>query len=398
MGTASIVNPAVTKVETQEMRSRSTTSSPWSAWSLIASVSHDIRRSGLNYTSGTTPNYNQRIRKGELLPHTAYERLEWDFNYSGTHGHGSALQEYRYVNGWTVAYATEADRYSLSQAIAYLDTHANEYGQTNALQQCAAKANSAIFDLGTFVAEFASMRAMFTGIGKSIIKAIENTPPKLLAKNTSDLWLEARFGWRPLISDMKNLSEALSESLKKHEAVIQGFAAQGTSQSYDSQESAILTLGVGNTVERIRTFQCSTQTRASLQTKATINVIGVNPLITGWEVIPFSFVVDWFINVGQALGALSFIATNPDCRSSTGIYQVLDVTETVKQKTVPSGLITGPYINQTNTYRVIRKKRSPASINTMPHINYRLEGFKYLDLLALIIQKRGGKLDRNLRL
>jgi hypothetical protein len=46
----------------------------------------------------------------------------------------------------------------------------------------------------------------------------------------------------------------------------------------------------------------------------------VNPLSVAWEAVPFSFVVDWFSNVGQCLSAMTdFVGFNIE-RSYTTVF------------------------------------------------------------------------------
>lgn len=126
--------------------------------------------------------------------------------------------------------------------------------------------------------------------------------------------------------------------------------------------------------------------RGSVVADIEISKFQLNPLQTGWEIIPFSFVIDWFVNVGKTLSAWSFLATQTDYTAAAGY--IVEV-EREYQFEIESGLsnfISGHSYMQGSCYQS-QTRRTPCSIPKLPHLILKLNSFKILDLLALIIQR-----------
>jgi hypothetical protein len=127
------------------------------------------------------------------------------------------------------------------------------------------------------------------------------------AKFAGNNWLEYHFGWEPLVKDVYASMEILHNPVKKF-ASIHGSAK--TSADYSS--------GVqnGGSVSSINTYKWTAQFKQGAFINAiqdpqlhTLEQLGViNPAVLAWEVVPFSFVVDWFVNVGDVLRSYSDFA------------------------------------------------------------------------------------------
>lgn len=152
---------------------------------------------------------------------------------------------------------------------------------------------------------------------------------------TGDSWLEARYGWRPLIHDVDNIWEAFTS----HFAFNKVYRDQYIVSSTDIYESPQAFAQIG-----AHDFQYHTEQRSTTRAK-TVILYRINPsflneidhrfgltsvLSTAWELVPFSFVVDWFLTIGDWLTHLenSDMITVVDACTSTRIHrssaQVLD--------------------------------------------------------------------------
>lgn len=119
------------------------------------------------------------------------------------------------------------------------------------------------------------------------------------SKSIADLWLEFHFGWEPLVSDVHAAIDLLdkpvpTEHFTSHSRYVEGAYTVG--KTYSSREY----------------FKARYQGRARATVWGSFEVTNLdlyraqrmgltNPFVLGWELIPFSFVVDWFANVGEYL-------------------------------------------------------------------------------------------------
>lgn len=126
------------------------------------------------------------------------------------------------------------------------------------------------------------------------------------AGEASGLWLEYWFGWSPAINDLWNISEVFAAV----PSPVQEHASSGQSLSFVSRKSGSSSQDYGETTQQ-GLLIC--KTGGSLQV---INEdmfiqsqLGLtNPLAVAWEIVPFSFVVDWFTNYGDVIQGISDFA------------------------------------------------------------------------------------------
>lgn len=126
--------------------------------------------------------------------------------------------------------------------------------------------------------------------------------------NVPRKWLELQYGWKPLLSDVYGACDALSKRDKDDWRV----TAKG--RASDRQEFRYqVNLGYpggpydGANVVARRDRRVYARIDALPQNEAIISLasLGItNPLLIGWELVPFSFVVDWFLPIGSWLESL----------------------------------------------------------------------------------------------
>lgn len=113
----------------------------------------------------------------------------------------------------------------------------------------------------------------------------------------SDLWLEFHFGWVPLVKDIGAAIDVLQKPFNPVAAKGRG-KATATSGSKPSP----LSYGVSDTHKWTSRVQLIAEVHVSNPNLYLANQLGlVNPAIVVWELVPFSFVVDWFTNVSSFL-------------------------------------------------------------------------------------------------
>lgn len=135
-----------------------------------------------------------------------------------------------------------------------------------------------------------------------------------LAKN----WLELQYGWLPLLEDAKGAAELLAHRLNV--PLQQTYRCSVKREVRETQGPLNIAPGVNVTGSRVKKSRRSLIARIS--ERPTIpKLLGLlDPAQVAWELLPFSFVADWFIPIGSWLEARgyaqgltgTFITTNKD--------------------------------------------------------------------------------------
>lgn len=129
-----------------------------------------------------------------------------------------------------------------------------------------------------------------------------NQRPSALSKNdVAGRWLELQYGWKPLISDVYESAKAY-EALTNTSRSSRVTVSMSRKGRLETSASPANWTCKGTLDERWRIiYEMNEQMTASRS-------LGLmDPLSVAWELIPYSFVVDWFIPVGSYLDNLSNI-------------------------------------------------------------------------------------------
>lgn len=124
-------------------------------------------------------------------------------------------------------------------------------------------------------------------------------PPGVrISKTYGNNWLEYWFGWKPLIGDIHSAINQIQEPIRNH-------VARGT--GYNVWSSKYVPYGayqIGYSHDRFIGASAQAEVAIANPNLWLANTLGlINPVSVLWELVPFSFVVDWFANVGQVLGS-----------------------------------------------------------------------------------------------
>lgn len=139
-----------------------------------------------------------------------------------------------------------------------------------------------------------------------------------LRRALSDSYLEYRFGWRPLALDLADAYEGLRNRSRMTNIVdISASASSGPSNgnppvAYGAQVTSSYITFTRSTQGRY-TYKIKGAILLDLTPEGTIPVMQALQLdslndfaTTAWDLLPFSFVVDYFTNVGDIVNSLTF--------------------------------------------------------------------------------------------
>lgn len=129
-------------------------------------------------------------------------------------------------------------------------------------------------------------------------------------KKTGNSWLEYKYGWMPLLSDAHGMAVAAAKHAYPQgvDRLVRTSASVRRTQTLNPVYSNNPSWSRQNRATFTQTQRYKTWVlyRVSNPRLAEINQLGLlNPLLIAWELIPLSFVADWFLGVGDRVSALT---------------------------------------------------------------------------------------------
>jgi hypothetical protein len=113
-------------------------------------------------------------------------------------------------------------------------------------------------------------------------------------------WLEYQYGWKPLLSDIYNMSQSIQHAFSRPtlgEVRVVHVEDRDLSSHSTTRYEVTGTATVG--------VEIGLKYRVSDERIAGLSALGLtNPLAVAWELLPLSFVIDWFVSVGDFLSGL----------------------------------------------------------------------------------------------
>lgn len=137
------------------------------------------------------------------------------------------------------------------------------------------------------------------------------------AKATANTWLEYRYGWKPIILDMKTIVKSAQSKMSNNDKLRlvvragSGDSANGIIQQ-PATWNAAHTLGASATASVERTLQRDVGVVFDLINQTTSDQLAAlfgtrlrDLPATAWEIVPYSFVADWFVGIGDWIQAIT---------------------------------------------------------------------------------------------
>lgn len=353
-----------------------------------------------------TANFHVRRARGEIINSPLL--LQVIENHPATpgaynqfkHWYGTDTPPTRYGESWVGSWAWPTDLWPsyLSIDMSSLDDDIASLSD-KAVTQAFANASSAemavLMTAGEGSKTVASI-ASILGRAVKILRAVRKLDIKYLKRQISykeleDRYMELRYALRPLMIDAKQTLAALekSKSLGLSRQTARGFASQTAS----ANDTVPLTGIYETTGTVVRTCKLDVEVRAGVLCDVqTTNdsIFGLDQIAeTAWELVPFSFIADWFVNIGDTIAAWMPSA------GITHLASWVTVIQTVTQENSlgPLTLTPAPHFTsfgftwQNQRIKRVSKlvHRSPnPNLSLLPTVSVRLDPLKLLDLTVIL--------------
>jgi hypothetical protein len=389
------------------------TAGQWGSWNANA-VGGGTFQGYKKMWDSTNPGFFKAEREGDLKPVApmSMEQLDWSISMGG-----SNLVVKRDSTG--ILMEIDLQGYYRNNAIRPVPVPPSADTEV-LLQEALSRAQTDAWDALTFVAEFRSTLETVVGFRERTDRLYDRFASKVSsrmrgrkaadrAKVISDVWLELRYAWRPMLYDMQDIGEALKRLSEGVEDPLQrAYASQKldalpTVVTNTSQDIVVPGWGQvglsGFRVDAVLSTAASTSAHAAVGVQVTTrDVTLVDPLITAWELVPFSFVLDWFVTIGSILSAFSPFATG-QLRYST----ISTRTETVStsnytlRPNLGWTLVSGGSSTSVRLERKIAYNRAIEDPQPTLAFQVNLDVLKIFDLVALWSSRNQTHLRRILR-
>jgi len=118
------------------------------------------------------------------------------------------------------------------------------------------------------------------------------------SRRLADGWLELEFGWKPLVQTAYDALEAYQRRVKRGQYVSASSGSPFVSHDLETHAKRVFEGKLS-----ARATHCGYVANVGVVTLASMGFL--SPAQIAWNLLPYSFVVDWFSNTGEALAALS---------------------------------------------------------------------------------------------
>lgn len=272
---------------------------------------------------------------------SSYSRSQWEFENFETGDFYTGPGKNWLVKGSPIRYSNMYDQTNsstlsknpwFSAANATPNKSYSEYA--NGIRTCQTKAladlASSKANIGENLATLGQTANMFATVGKDTVnilralwgvkngnfRKIANLNVKSLKrlvksgeidKRVANYWLMYWYGFKPLVSDAIGIYELLQEQSKPALLVHGRGRSIGThSSSFKGSNPSTIEPPLSVTDHSNIKFQCQLTGRVTHDLIRQLNRVSLlNVPSLAWELVPFSFVVDWAIPVGTTLSALT---------------------------------------------------------------------------------------------
>lgn len=205
---------------------------------------------------------------------------------------------------WDCAISTAAEQKALNRAMDSVSDSSINLAQAFAER---AQTSDLILDSAKRLAK--AMVSVKRRDWSGVSKALGLARPRKLTGNVANDWLALQYGWLPLLSDIHGAAEFLAKKNTERPPLVIGYGSGTDSLDDQHHEYDVPNIGVfrSSLTSQTTSARCILRFQVTNELLRTGHETGItDPLLLAWELVPYSFVVDWFLPVGDFLGRLNY--------------------------------------------------------------------------------------------
>lgn len=147
-------------------------------------------------------------------------------------------------------------------------------------------------------------------------------------KTFANLWLEYQYGWRPLLSDIYGSCEEIADTFYAPKMLRISATSREDIDQKDNVDMSIPHERVSRTI-RNRSHVVFMFSEPTEWTNVLSRTGLSNPAHLAWELMPYSFVIDWIVPVGDYLSNLDATVGLNFVKGSTTTRQTIELTSRI---------------------------------------------------------------------
>lgn len=222
-----------------------------------------------------------------------------------------------------------------------------------------------------------------------------------LAGAVADTWLEYAFGLKPLFQDIDDALKAFDRmSELDFTKPVKGIGTEIVTSSTSGSSGFVPLLwsyrNEKETMGKVK-FYGKVDYEPASRMRANQELLGFDPeefLPTAWEVLPWSFLIDYFTNIGDLISAYSYGTSGIKWTSRTAIQSVKQTLTDFKPSTVIDHVPILHYVAPKCVVETMKIVRAQYTGDLMPRFELEfpdLTSTKWLNIAALVTSRNVNK-------
>lgn len=263
---------------------------------------------------------------------------------------------------------------------------------TEVSTKCLSERGKADNNLFESVAEYKQTLSMLRRPQDSLFRYLNKAGERTRKLSPESAWLAYRYGLKPLIKDVQGIIEGLGKAVGNKRSTTRARGAIQRSEIVTANYTlGPVTLRIDKQVVDSLEVRAMSLDEYVADTASNIGFTTKGLLTLPWELVPYSFVADWFVNIGDFLNALAPAPGYKQLGSALTVRRYVSNIYTVVNTTVSSPYRHPPdRYNTASCYGSIETKNRSAlgSPGLVIKSNFKLdEAVRAADAFALLKQK-----------